>query len=267
VSTYDPLDPALPNESSCVFAQDPRQRSDFQKGQIVSAANPLIDNLNWQGLLCRESIQIPARANDDVILWQGDRPLIFVRRLADNGNNGSQLCFNFDLRKSNAQRLPAFAMLLHRFLATVRDSKIAGEARNFEVGQTIQLIRNRQSDAPSLFTRMATGSASEVASNVPGTILRAPSQAGFFKVFQGEQWLLNGATHFADTCEADFRDAGSASTLDSVRAEVVENHSQTDGNWRLWTLLLLAVLLISWHYAHPHSAASPTYQAPPRTHP
>ncbi|MCB1097404.1 MAG: BatA domain-containing protein [Verrucomicrobiae bacterium] len=264
VSTYDPLDPALPNKSSCVFAHDPRQRSDFLNGQIVSAAHPLIDNLNWQGLLCRESIQIPARASDDVILWQGDRPLIFVRRLT---NNGSQLCFNFDLRKSNAQRLPAFAVLLHRFLATVRDSKIASEARNFEVGQAIQLTRDRQPDAPSLITRVASGSESEIPSNLPGTILRAPSQAGFFEIFQGEQRLLNGATHFADTREADFRAAGSASTLDSARAAIVKTHSQTDGNWRLWVLLLLAVLLISWHYARPRSAASPTSPAPLRTHP
>ncbi|MDA0811791.1 MAG: BatA domain-containing protein [Verrucomicrobia bacterium] len=270
IGDYDPLDPALPSKSACIFAQDPRPRSDFLNGQIVSASNPLINGLNWQGLLCRESIRIPPRENDDVLLWQGERPLIFVRRLAggngttDSSNvttDGSQLYFNFDLRKSNAQRLPAFAILLHRFLTAVRDNKIASEARNYEVGQTIELTRDRQPGAPALITRFVASTqstsemmTSEVPANRQGP-LRAPSRVGFFEIAQGQDTLLRAATQFADTREADFRSAQPANDLRGAQATIIERHSQTDGHWRLWLLAMLALLLISWHFLSTNTAA------------
>ena len=93
------------------------------------------------------------------------------------------------------------------------------------------------------------GSSQEVARKQINS-LRAPASAGFFEIHQGEQQLLAGATHFADTREADFRAAtSSVHALQDAQVAIVDRHSQSDSHWRLWVLLLLAVLLVSWHFA------------------
>lgn len=261
VVTYDPLDPQFPEQSACVFARDPRQRSPFLKGQIVTAPNPLIDGLNWQGLLCRESIRIPASDRDDVLLWQGERPLIFVRRGGTGSGHKRQLCFNFDLRKSNAQRLPAFAVLLHRFLETVRHEKIAQEAANFEVGQRIDLAHQKGASASSLIIRHGDGSPSlEVPLNESSS-LRAPAQAGFFEIHQGDRLLLTAAAHFADVREADFQLAATTHTLERAKVTIIDRQSQSDGHWRLWVLLLLVAIVLSWHFAAGKKAADTLVKA------
>ncbi|MGK0188336.1 MAG: hypothetical protein ACI9R3_004128 [Verrucomicrobiales bacterium] len=257
IITYDPLDPQLPDRSACVFARDPRQRSGFLKGQIVAAGNPLIEGINWQGLLCRKSIPIPHRDSDDVLLWQGDRPLIFGRRIGSQ----RQLYFNFDLQKSNAQRLPAFAVLLHRFLAIVREEKIALEAGNFEVGQRIELAIRQSPDATPLSIRSNHPAATQEIALDRSTTLRAPSKAGHFEILQGDQTLLTAAAHFADVREADFHLASSANTLANARAAIIERQSHTDGHWRLWLLSLLAALLLSWRFAGKKSTAARLQQS------
>jgi hypothetical protein len=248
VATYDPLSPTLPERPACVFTADPRQSGNFLNGRISAIGQPLMNGLNWQGLLCRDSLRIPPRENDDVLLWQGDRPLIFLRRVGEI----RQLCFNFDLRKSNARRLPAFVVLLHRFLGDLRESKIAPESRNFETGQNIALAHHRQPDAPPL-ERAIAATATEAKSVQlfdlgRASLLRAPLNPGYFEVTQGSTSLLRGAAHFADTRESDFNQASSHNDLAGAHAAIIERHSREDDHWRLWVLAALAVLLSSWHF-------------------
>ena len=84
-------------------------------------------------------------------------------------------------------------------------------------------------------------------------LIRAPDEAGFFEVRQGESdespgLLLRGAAHFADTREADLSQAASRSDLAGIEQSLIEQHSEQDANWPLWLLLLLAVLLASWYF-------------------
>jgi len=274
--SYDPLDPVLPPGNAVVFVNDSTRVGSYLKGGIVAEKHPLVDGLNWQALLVRETIQLERLPSDDVLLWQDTRPLIFLREVP--GEPGlpplRQLCFNFDLRRSNATTQPAFIVCLHRFAESLRDAKVAGFRDNLETGQPVQLaarastgtteaepivVEHLDPDGKSLSRRALPA--------VPTVRLEAPLDPGFLRVSQGESELLDAALHFADAREADFRGCATEDTLAEGSAEAVQRHTTEDHWWRLWVLLLVAALLVSWYYARdrgagPETAANPSPAAP-----
>src|SRR5690606_15777604 len=50
------------------------------KGAIVAEDHPLTERLGWQGLIVRDTPGIESVETDDVLLWQGERPLVLLRR-------------------------------------------------------------------------------------------------------------------------------------------------------------------------------------------
>ncbi len=182
LQVYDPLSPQKADGAAIVFVKDASQTQRPLSGLIVAEADPLMESLTWQGLVAHDTFGVPAQPNDEVLLWQGTRPLIFRR-----GGEGqdAQLVFNFDLRQSNASRLPAFPLLLHRFFTEVRARKTALEARNVETGQALAVAgAPRQS---------------------------APERPAFFEVKgEGDVVLFQGAAQFSDPRESDFRTAATA---------------------------------------------------------
>ncbi|MBC7980988.1 MAG: BatA domain-containing protein, partial [Armatimonadetes bacterium] len=193
ITSYDPLDPILPGTNAILFVEDPTSVGKYLKGGILSEAHPLMDGINWQALLVRETLQLPRLPTDRVLLWQEKRPLICLREAA-----GKQiLCFNFDLRLSNATQQPAFIVLLHRFAESIRAAKVAPESLNLETGQAILIAT-----APDLPIQVAASdpSGKKVAFSTPA---QAPSQPGFLTISQNKSPLLRAAIHFADTREAD----------------------------------------------------------------
>ncbi|NJM37622.1 MAG: hypothetical protein HC845_07080 [Akkermansiaceae bacterium] len=87
ITSYDPLDPVLPPGNSVIFVEDNTRTGAYLKGGIVAEPNPLLDHLNWQSLLVRETIQLDRQPSDTVILWQEKRPLIFLREKPASENN------------------------------------------------------------------------------------------------------------------------------------------------------------------------------------
>ena len=102
ITSYDPLDPVLPPGNSIIFVEDSTRTGAYLKGGIVAEPHPLMDGLNWQSLLVRETIELDRLPTDTVLLWQDKRPLIFLRENPHRSSPPRQLCFNFDLRLSNA---------------------------------------------------------------------------------------------------------------------------------------------------------------------
>ncbi|MDZ4289505.1 MAG: VWA domain-containing protein [Prosthecobacter sp.] len=242
------------NQAACVFASpSPAANAPFLTGQIVAEDHPLTQGLNWQSLLVREGMVIPREARDRILLWQGERPLISLRTSAAGTR---QLFCHFDLATSNARKLPALAVLLHRFLEGIRQEKVAPEAANFDLRQRLQVAHQRQPEAAALAFTQATG-----AQTIPlaqSHLMRAPAQPGFFEVKQGGQRLLTGAAHFADTREADLSAAKPFDELAQITAAQVETTHAADANWRLWLLLLLGALAASWWFTR----SQPPAQAP-----
>lgn len=242
LSTYDPLSPTETEPVSITLLSQILPVRTFLKGTIVSTNNPLMQELNWQGLIARSGPSIPSFKDDEVLLWQGDRPLIFLRRSFEK----NQLFFNFDITTSNADKLPAFIILTHRFVEQVRRRKQAPYAANSELNQPVQINYSFAEDAPELLVTQGTEK-SWVPINKVRTI-KAPKIPEFYKITQGETLLFDGASHFADTREADFSKAETKNDLAEATAGVVTEHTERDGVWRIWLLLLFLVILFSWWF-------------------
>jgi hypothetical protein len=261
ILSYDPLDPVVPGGNAIVFVHDETRGGAYLKGGIVAEKHPLIDALNWQSLLVRETIQLQRRPTDSVILYQGTRPLIFLRESQATPQTPAsrQLCFNFDLRLSNAATQPAFIVMLHRFAEELRAAKVAPASELLETGQAIVLAANGAADAPPLrVERVDLDGKVLDTTTLPAAArvrVEAPLDAGFLRVRQGETDLLAASVHFADTREADFVACAPADTLDEGNAVAVERHTEEDHWWRAWVLLLLLALLISWHFTREREAA------------
>jgi len=246
ISSYDPLDPVLPPGNSIIFVEDSTRTGAYLKGGIIAEANPLMDGLNWQSLLVRETIELDRAPADTVLLWQEKRPLIFLREREGK----RQLCFNFDLRLSNAGNQPAFIVLLHRFAEAIRDAKVAPTSAILETGQPIKVTA-----APNIPLKItATGLDGKA---IPAATVsnNAPLVPGFLTVEQSETRLLDAAVFFADTREADFSACGKSDNSEVTNQSTVERHTRPDPLWRVWILVLLAALLVSWKFTTQRSLA------------
>lgn len=232
------------DQHACVFASPNKgEKVAMLRGSIVGEAHPLTEGLNWQSLLVREGMVVPRDDRDRVLLWQGDRPLISLRRTPAGA---SQLFCHFDLITSNARKLPALAVLLHRFLQQVRHEKIALEVANFDLRERLVVAHVHGDKAAPLSVISHTPPRSIEVPIAQAHLLRAPEHPGFFEVRQADSLLLRGAAHFADAREADLSTAKPFHDLASLKTTQTETVMESDPNWRLWLLVLLAVMLGSW---------------------
>lgn len=229
-----------------VLLPPPAKDALFPEGGIVAEPHPLMEGLNWQGLLPRESAAPPRLTRDSVLLWQGGRPLILLRQMPAGGR---QLLCLFDPESSGALRMPSFAVLAHRFLESLRAEKIAPESANYDTRQPLHLACLSGSDAPPLV--IESGGESRVVPPAQGPLLRAPARPGHFTVRQGDAMLLTAAAHFADTREADLSLAATWGDPGQIRADGIEIRRETSPHQPLWLLALLLLLMGSWWYSTP----------------
>jgi hypothetical protein len=234
LARYDPLAPVTVPSRTILALADSSQSSTYLSGPIIAEEGPLTEGLSWQGLLCRDTLTMPSKPGDEVLLWQGDRPLILLRGRGDDRS----LVINFDINQSNADRLPAFIVLLNRFVEDVRRAKIAPERINAETNQAVTVAT--RNDAPAAEVRPGTSAAG---------VLKTSGDPGFFEVAQGQTKLVDGAAHFGDPREADFRDAASIDTIDEAKRVQAERNSREDFLTPVWLLLLGVVLIANWGFS------------------
>ncbi len=246
ITSYDPLDPVLPPGNSVIFVEDSTRSGAYLKGGILAEPHPLLDSLNWQSLLVRETIELDRLPSDTVLLWQDKRPLIFLREKATT----RQLCFNFDLRLSNASNQPAFIVLLHRFAESIREAKAAPTSANLETGQPIKITA--AADIPLQVT--ATDLTGKPLPS-PTSTSQAPATPCFLTIRQNEAALLDAAVFFADTREADFSACGKSDPAATTNPSTIERHTKPDPLWRVWILALIAALLVSWKFTAGRASA------------
>jgi hypothetical protein len=252
ITSYDPLDPLRAPGNSLIFVKDSTRSGSYLKGGIVAEAHPLLDGLNWQSLLVRETTQLDRLATDKVLLWQENRPLIFLREKPASGKfpPSRQLCFNFELRLSNASNQPAFIVLLHRFAQSIREAKISPSSANLETGQAIHIT-----SAPDLPLQITTSDLTGKPLPSPAATTHAPLTPGFLTITQNQSTLLDAAVFFADTREADFSACGKSDPTTTTNKSSIERHTRPDPLWRVWILLLLAAWLVSWKFTAGRASA------------
>jgi len=240
-ATYNPLKPSELPPTAVVFLNQEQVPKQFLSGHLVTANDPLIESLDWQGLISRSTPSIPILEGENVLLWQGDRPMILLREKG----NASQLVFNFDVVHSNATRLPAFVVLIHRHLHRIRERKIGLEVTNLELNQPVNVAHDSGPEAPPLV--MVSDSERRSIPVRRAVQIQAPAVPGFFQVLQGDTPLLDSSANFADPREADLSKAAALSELDSLPAEISRRQSTADAAWRLWVGLLATALLLAWY--------------------
>ena len=256
VVAYDPLNPQLPGGAAVIFVRDPKPTAPILTGSVLVEKHPLTDGLGWQSLICQDSMKVPLRSEDEPLVWIGDRAVLFLR----TAGSGQQLCFNFDINKSNARRLPALVLTLHRWMENFRSQWPAEEWTLSECGQTMG-VAVLPAPAPLELTLRRTGQPDTSRPAREAALLRAPDLPGFLEVWQGKTRLLRTASFFADVREADFSGKGTQLDLAGATAAVTRQHSRGDPSWRGWVLALLAVTGFSWWWlGRPVRRAGPNIQ-------
>lgn len=250
--SYDPLDPAPIEGNAIIFANDGTQGGKYLAGGIIAEKHPLLDGLNWQSLLVRETIALEIRPSDQVLLIQDKRPLILLRDIPATATQAAsqQLLFNFDPRLSNIENQPALIVTLLRFAEQIRTRKVAPSSQNLETAQPLQ-IATKTAEKPLPMVREIIDDQGKTVRSEPVNLavpLFTADEPGYYRYRQGEEILLDAATYFADTREADFRACGEENQLGDISASAVQAHSKSDPFWHYWMLALIALLLASWYF-------------------
>ena len=199
----------------------------------ISERHPLVSGLSWQGLLAPESTGTDIRDGDQVLVWSGARPLVFLR-------GPRRLHLDFPIAGSNAERVPAVLLLLHRFVEDVRRVHVGPEQRNVECGQELA-VALRAGDGEL----RANGDARV---DVDGTV-RAPWRPSLFEVHAGTDRRLRAAAFFADVREADFSEATSSHLRIAEGGELRRRHTRDDPLMPLYLAALCGLLLADWGFA------------------
>jgi hypothetical protein len=250
--SYDPLDPTPIQGNAVIFVNDGTQGGQYLSGGIIAEKHPLLDGLNWQSLMIRETIALEIRPTDQPLLYQDKRVLILLRDIPATPERpaSQQLLFNFDPRLSNIETQPAMIVILLRFIEQVRSRKVAPAQINLETAQPLG-IATKDTTPPTplrLLELDAQGQVLRTTAIDPNQPLTAPELPGHFRYQQGEITRLEASTFFADTREADFRACAEKNQLGEAQAAAIQAHSKGDPYWHLWLLALIGVLLASWHF-------------------
>lgn len=255
-------DAVVPPPSAGLLVTSTGNRDQAFFKQVPTAANhPLIRGLSWADLVARDVPAIASLPDDEVLLWVGDRPLLSLRqsRNADSSSlmpaPGPQLVFHFNPELSNFERLPAAAVLLLRFVESLREEKNATAWEQVEPGQTLRDLLPQESVRETQLQGLSMDGEA-TGQEIRGQVLRAPDQPGFFRVRDGESIPLEGAVAFADARESDFRDTAEADTVAAALASTSQESSSSGDLLRqLLSLLALVALLTLYHFSRVPTAS------------
>jgi hypothetical protein len=230
-----------------LFAPDGDQ--EVTGGRLLAEEHPLTTGLNFQALSLSSRSEIKSRPDDQPLLYLDDRPVILLRR--DAISKVERLVFAFPAIGHNALKLPAVAVLLHRFCEGVARDTVSYHTAALETSQLLS------EEFPPSLTRADLALSfinldGEVA-EIPlkegfRTTQRAMAEPGFLSLSTQGSVVLRASVHFADTREADLSKAASVS-LPDLKAGVVGQRTREDHWWRWVAVLLLFLVIAAWYFS------------------
>lgn len=222
------------------------ERPALLRAPVVAERHALVDDLNWQGLLGPGPAALEMQPGDEALLWQADRPLAWLRPGAEGRR---ALVLNLDWEAGNAARLPATVLLLRRYVEAARDAQPGPRTANFDAGARVEIAAaDRVIDGAQTWTLEREGGERRVLPGEELTVLRAPSEAGFFTLRRDGEPLVRGAAQFGDARQGDFRGAGAfrREPPTGEREAVVRRNTREDPLAALWLALAGAAVFASW---------------------
>lgn len=241
-----------PPAGAGIFLARAGEKRGLLTAPVVAQRDPLVEDLNWQGLLGPGAANLKPGTGDETLLWQGGEPLAWLR---PGPADTRQLVLNIDWVAGNAARLPAGVLLLRRFVEAVRAAQPGFYAANFDAGAVVPLAaKDREAamsggDVKLDFTPAENGVATVTRAMEAGepAVLRAPGEAGFFTLRRGSEALVRGAVQFADARQGDFSRAGIFDTGRGPETAAAWERATRPDPWvPAWLLLLGGLLLASW---------------------
>ena len=223
-------------------------------GPVLVEPHELTRDLDWAGLLVESVGTLAVREGDAVLVWSGGDPLVVLRGSGVN----RQLIFCFAAERSNAWRLPAVVVALHRFVEGQRALLPGDAVVNAECGQLLRAVAGAAGgDVPWEWESLAGKRETAVVAPRDVPMLRAPGEPGFFRLSQDGRNLLSGAVAFADVREADFAEAlTDRRAAGLVAGRGAARSGWSDPFWRPVLLLLLLVLATGWWAADARPAVA-----------
>ena len=207
------------------------------RAPVLAEKHPLVDGLAWDGFLAGGPGALKPPATATVLLWQENKELVWL----EGAEGARRLVLNFDAARSNADRLPAFIVLLHRFADSVRGGLRQPWVENVETQQRIDVGSGWAQGGEELSVESGGAKTTTAAG-----VLRAPDEPGFFTVRREGEEAFRGAARFGDVRESDFRGAETFAVEGRSAAEAMRTASQPD-RWRpLWILLAGGCLAGAW---------------------
>ena len=208
-------------------------------GHVVAENHPLVSDVSWSGLISAKPPKMVLLEEDIPLLWRSGQPLAFQRQTRNsNGQAVNQLFLQWDLVKSNASRLPAALVLLHRWIEARDRARVLERTGNYEAGQRLEVPL-----PPGKSLQDLVLSANGKTLPWTGSLTEEP---GFFQVQLGAQTLVRGAAVFADAREGDFTICAPADTTDGFISAAGKQNSEADALTSVWILALLGCLLTAW---------------------
>ena len=200
--------------------------------RVLPEAHPLVEGLNWEGLLVEPFAGFTPLPSDVVLLWMGEHPLVVLRPR----NDGVSLLYLFDPETGNALRNGSLALLTHRFMSGVQEGLEAPSAFNVITGQSLEIPEG------TLGFETLEGTPVEV-NRAAG---KWPMVPGWGRVTREETVQLEVGVANGEVEEGDFRKARPRGLSDEVVLEQRRQHEERDLLFPVWAGLLGLALLGSW---------------------
>jgi len=228
---------SLPNPYAIAFAQQSADEGQLAAPKSFVESHPLVEGLTFNGLVIQrgDDLPLPPEDNATALVWAEDEPLIYLQESVQ----GRVLVFRFDPQLSNLDRLPAYVILINRYIADARSQRRSPWRENFETHQALPL----PGLPPQPFTvTVGDGEAQ------PLETWTAPVEPTLFTVQDDGQDMLHGAARFADIREADFTQASEVFDLSTGNDATIQENLEDDLFTPLWGLLLIGALLANYHF-------------------
>ncbi len=221
---------------------------------VVADSHPWIDGLSWSGLLSPGPAADLLPSDAHALLWQGQQPLAWVQTV----QGVPRLVLGWNWPASNADRLPASAVLLYRIVEDARRRKFAPETANIDTGQRLDLPPEpiaTPAARPSRWILRTEGGDERPLARDELAAARAPAEPGFFEVRRDGELILRAAAQFADPRETDFAMAERLEEPNELTLDAIQANSEKDHLRPLWLLLLLGALVGAWAAQAPRRPA------------